>query len=390
MTYSGVPKAGAPGPHVDVRGERAVDHGRAGPDDLRQRHEEERLGILLGECAGQRDRAHRSGEREGRCHDRLAVQSHLHQAIAHRSVEAERRIRVDDGHQGGFAEEVVARHPSDETGDLQGVLDRAGAEPEALPGLVELDRECPVHVEVAGLDGQVVGFERAAALLVDDVDGADETDVVDEVGEVAGPPAAIQVARECRTTDGTEDEVRATESDVPLGIPGVEVEFGRCGCDQLLDMGGIEPDTAVRSVDGRARIGEGVERPVAEHLDPDLGQHPQRRPMDGLDLISRQDLDRPKRVGQPPPGELLQSGRGAPRPATRAVVRLGCGGFRLVHERMLRRIGGPRRHVLRDAVDHHLERVAILMAVSDWERSMTTGSALGRGAHNSGGRGTKG
>ena len=195
MTYSGVPKAGAPGPHVDVRGERAVDHRRAGPDDLRQRDEEERLGILLGERAGQRDRAHRAGERERRGHDRLAVQGHLHQAVAHRAVEAERRVRVDDGHQGGFAEEVVARHPADEAGDLEGVVDRARAEPEALPGLVELDRECPVHVEVAGLDRQVVRFERAAALLVDDVEGADEPDVVDEVGEVAGPPAAIEVAR---------------------------------------------------------------------------------------------------------------------------------------------------------------------------------------------------
>ena len=60
------------------------------------------------------------------------------------------------------------------------------AEAEALPGLVELDREGPVHVEMAGLDRQVVGLERAAALLVDDVERADQPDVVHEVGEVAG------------------------------------------------------------------------------------------------------------------------------------------------------------------------------------------------------------
>jgi hypothetical protein len=67
----------------------------------------------------------------------------------------------------------------------------------------------------------------------------------------------------------------------------------------------IEADATVRAVDGRAGPAKGVERPVAEHLDPDLGQHPQRRPMDRLDLVRRQDLDRPERVGQPPPGQLL-------------------------------------------------------------------------------------
>ena len=52
----------------------------------------------------------------------------------------------------------------------------------------------PVHVEVAGLDREVGRLERAAALLVDDVERADQPDVVDEVGEVAGPPAAVEVA----------------------------------------------------------------------------------------------------------------------------------------------------------------------------------------------------
>ena len=231
--------------------------------------------------------------------------------------------------------------PADQAGDLEGVVDRARAEAEALPGLVELDRERPVHVEVAGLDRQVVRLERAAALLVDDVEGADEPDVVDEVGEVAGPPAAVEVAHEGRPADGPEDEVRAAEQDVPLGVPGVQVELGRRGRDQRLDVVGIEPDTPVGAVDGRAGARERVERPVAEHLDPDLGQDPQRRPVDRLDLVRRQDLDRPERVGQPPPGELLQTGRGAARSAARAVMRLGCGGFRLVHERMLRRVGRP-------------------------------------------------
>ena len=217
----------------------------------------------------------------------------------------------------GLADEVVARHATDEASDLQGVVDRDGAEAQALPGLVQLDREGPVHVEVARLDRQVVRLERAAALLVDDVERADDPHVVDEIGEVAGAPPAIDVAHERRAADRPEDQVRPTEPDVPLRVARVQVEFGRGGRDQRLDLVGIEPHATVRAVDGRAGPREGVERPVAEHLDADLGQHPQRRPMDRLDMVRRQDLDRPERVRQPTPGELLQTGRGTTRTSTR-------------------------------------------------------------------------
>ena len=85
----------------------------------------------------------------------------------------------------GSRDERVAVDAADELEDRQGVLDRRRPEAQALPGLVELDREHPVHVEVAGLDRQVGRLERAAALLVDDVERADQPDVVDEVGDVA-------------------------------------------------------------------------------------------------------------------------------------------------------------------------------------------------------------
>ena len=228
----------------------------------------------------------------------------------------------------GSRSERVAVDAADQAGHLERVVDRPRAEAEALPGLVELDREGPVHVEVAGLDRQVVGLERAAALLVDDVEGADEPDVVDEVGEVAGPPAAIEVAHEGRPADRPEDEVRAAEA--RCSAPG-------CGRAARNSDGAIATSASTwagssrtrrfEPVHGRAGTGERVERPVAEHLDPDLGQDPQRRPVDRLDLVGRQDLDRPERVDQPPPRQLRETGRRAARPATRAVVRLGGGGL---------------------------------------------------------------
>ncbi len=68
---------------------------------------------------------------------------------------------------------------------------------------------------------------------------------------------------------------------------------------------------------------ERLERPVAEDLDPDLGQDPQRRAMDRLDVVGRQDLDRSERVDQASPRELGEPGRGAARPASRAVGAAG-------------------------------------------------------------------
>jgi hypothetical protein len=76
-------------------------------------------------------------------------------------VEPERRVGVDDVISDGLAEERVAVDAPDEAIDLERVVDRTRAEAQALPGLVELDRERPVHVEVARLDRQVVRLERA-------------------------------------------------------------------------------------------------------------------------------------------------------------------------------------------------------------------------------------
>jgi hypothetical protein len=136
---------------------------------------------------------------------------------------------------------------------------------------------------------------------VDDVEGADDPHEVDEVGEVAGPPAAVQVAHERRTADRREDEVRPAELEVTLGVAGVEPERRRRGRDQRFGLGRVEPDAADRSVDDRSRAGEGVERAVAEDLDPDLGQDPQRCPVDRLQLVGVEQLDRPERVDQPAP-----------------------------------------------------------------------------------------
>ena len=336
LTYSGVPKAGRAGAHVHVRGERAVDHRRAGPDDLRERHEEERLGVLLRDRAGERHDAHRAGQGERGGHDRLAVERHLDEAVAHRTVQAQRRVGVDDGHHARLAQQRVAIHAADDAHDVQRVVHDHGPEAEPLPGLVQFGRERPVHVEMAGLDRQVVGFDRSPTLLVDDVERADEPDVVAEVGEVAGPASAIQVVGEGRTADRREHEVAAAEDDVPLRVPRVERELAGRGRDQRLDVGRVQAHLPGASVHHRAGSGERVQGSVAQDLHADLGQDPQRREVDRLDLVVRQDPERLERIDEAAPRQLLDARRG---PA-RAAMRSGAGraqGIARVHRGMLRR-----------------------------------------------------
>jgi len=182
---------------------------------------------------------------------------------------------------------------------------------------------------VAGLDRQVVRLERATTFLVDDVEGADDPHIVDEIGKVAGAPAAIEVADEGWATDGPEDEVRSPEADVALRVPGVQLELGRCGRDQRLDLTGIEPDVPGQPVDRRPGCPERVERAIAEDLDADLGEDPERGMVDRLDLVRRQHLEGSERIDEPTPWQQRETGRGAARAPMRAT-----GG--LIHAGMLR------------------------------------------------------
>ena len=215
----------------------------------------------------------------------------------------------------GSRAQVVTRHAPQKARDFQGVVDDNPPRSKAMPRLVELCREDLVLVEMSRLDRQVGRLERAATLLVDDVEGADQPDVVAEVGDVAGPSTAVEVADEGRPADGAEHEVGAAEDHVALRVPSVQLELGRRGRDQIRDLRRIQPDGARRPIHRRTSTGQRFQRPVPQHLHPDLGQDPQRRAVDRLDLVRRQDLDRSIRVHKPSPRELADPRRPAPRPA---------------------------------------------------------------------------
>jgi hypothetical protein len=126
-----------------------------------------------------------------------------------------------------------------------------------------------------GRDGKVCRLERAAALLVDDVERADDAEVVEEVGVIARPPAAIDVGHERRSADRAEHEVTVPECHIPSRVPSVEREARRRLRDQCLDLSRLEAGCARRPVDVRSGGHEQVDRAIAEYLDADLGEDPE-------------------------------------------------------------------------------------------------------------------
>ena len=112
FTASGVPKAGAPALHVDVRREGAVDDRRARPDELRERDPDQRLGMLLHERAEDGDRRHGARQRERRDDAELPGAGEIDDPLRHRDVELQRRGRVDDRVAAGRRRERLVAQPA--------------------------------------------------------------------------------------------------------------------------------------------------------------------------------------------------------------------------------------------------------------------------------------
>ena len=159
--------------------------------------------------------------------------------------------------------------------DLEGVVDDRRPESEALPRLVKVGRErrtCrdggsrPAGRSARGVRRPPGGRCRARRSR-----GRSRGSP-----RVAGPPAAVDVADERGPADGAR-----TRHD------GRRTSGSSRGCERGAGMstaparraprpGPGRADTTGRPVDRRAGARQEVDRPVAEHLDADLGEDPQR------------------------------------------------------------------------------------------------------------------
>ena len=193
--YSGRAERGRAGLHVDVRGEAAVDDRRARVDRLGQDHPGERLGVLLGQRAGERDRRHRPGQRERRdAHDLVVgANSMIPWSIgaSSRSGELELTTVKTDGSRSM----VRGVHAARDADHLEHVDVALATEAVAVDRLVHQGQRVERRVQVADAVVEVDRLDRVAGQEMDGVERLAEPQQVLVVGAVADPPAAVEVRR---------------------------------------------------------------------------------------------------------------------------------------------------------------------------------------------------
>ena len=89
---------------------------------------------------------------------------------------------------------------------------------------------------------------------MDDVQGLGQLHQLGEVGEGAGPAAALEIVGIGRSADRAEVHVIAAHDDVAGGIAGMERELRRHGGQRLLDEPALELHDLAGLVDVGARL----------------------------------------------------------------------------------------------------------------------------------------
>ncbi len=275
--------------HVDVRGEATIDHGSPRPNELGQRQARQCLGVLLRQRPGEGDRSHGPGEGEGCHHDDLTGPRHLDDSCGHGRVEPEGRARVDDGEERRLLEEGVLRQSAGDAGDLDPVADAAPAQRIGVEDLVGEDHEVAQAHEVTNIRVDVDGLQRVAAHQVDDVEALGEAQQVPIVGEIARPSTAVEIGAIRRAADGAEIDAVVAEDEVVGGIAGMNPELRRRRGQRALDQAPIHPHPLPGWLDLGPRGAEDVPGFRQEDVEPDLLEDGERRLVDGLDLVRRDD-----------------------------------------------------------------------------------------------------
>ena len=234
----------------------------------------------LDQRARDRHRRHGAGEGERRDDADLPGGGEVDQALAHRDVENERRVGVDDGIrvrprlERGFVEVVAQAQDLERVRDL---ARPAGIDEGRLVGIQHLD---PHHPQVAQVGRDVLGLHRGPG-HVDHVERLGEADEVSEVLEGARALAAGGVHGVGRTADG--DELGVAAADRERAVAAGQGELRRRRGNRRLHHLPPEPD--LPAGDGRAGAPQEFAGAVVVDLDAQLLEHGERGGMDVGNLI---------------------------------------------------------------------------------------------------------
>ncbi len=292
------------GLHVDVRGEAAIDEGRAGARRLAQHQPGQRLGILLRQRTGQRHRRHRPGERERRQHHNLVAPGHLDDAAAHRIVDLQRRIGVDDRQQAGLAIQCRIVDAAGDARDLDAVANALAPQRVGVEYLVGHRHDIRQAFEVTDRRMDIERLDSITAAQVDDVERLDKLYEIPEIGPVTGTPAAVHVGRIGRAGDRAKCHPVAPDRQRPVRVAGMQRELLRRTAHHAFDQAALEPDPVAARFDIGA--GGAQDRPgfLAQDVEPDLLENRERRFVNLLDRVRRKRLDRAVGVARLFPRQL--------------------------------------------------------------------------------------
>ena len=277
--------------HVDVAGEAAVDERAARAHDLGQHQADQRLGVLLRQGPGERDRCHRPGERERGDADRLVASRHLDDAVAHRNVERERRVGVDDAEQARLVVELGVGDAAGDPHHLDHVDVALSAQRVHVDHLVGERQQVERRLEMPDRAVDVDRFDGVPAGEVDRVQRLHQPQQVAEVVAVAGATTTVEIGHVGGAGHRAERQMVAADREMVGRVGGVQRELAGCGGDDRGDHLGIEAHHLV-VVQRGAGAGEQRSRLGVEDLHPDLAQDSQRGLMDRLDLIGGRQLGR--------------------------------------------------------------------------------------------------
>ena len=234
--------------HVDGGQERSEDHWAAGVDQLGEHHAGERLGGLLGDRGRHRHRRHRPHQQERGDHGSLARLGVGQQCFEHPGVVAQRRVHVDHGEHRGDRRAAIGRGrvvqrqtAVQDPGHLDAVegidLGQRGPE-ERLVGHGGVQVR---HVQVPGVQRQVVGLDRRGAGKVERVEVLHQLDHLLQVVEGAFAPDVAR-AEERRSGDRGESHMVTADPGGAGLVAGPQVEHRRHCLDRLEDEVGVEVD----------------------------------------------------------------------------------------------------------------------------------------------------
>ena len=139
----------------------------------------------------------------------------------------------------------------------------------------------PVHID---------RLDRVPTGEVDHLEHLAQLEQVAEGLASAGAAHAVEADDVRWAADGAEGDVVATDGQGVRRVPRVHLELSGACADQLDDHLRVEANAL--AVDRRPGSGEPLARSGVEEVHPDLGEDAQRRVVDRLQLVRRDDLGR--------------------------------------------------------------------------------------------------